>query len=106
MSETPKLRRNLSGKVHTYVCVYVRMCVGMYVHAYMWRMGPPAVHGAMSCGGCICVGLWYANEYVWSVPLDPTSHSEKLGLASQTRVCVVCVERAYMCAWYGELKLK
>ena len=89
-----------------YVCVYVCMCVGTYVHAYMWRMGPPAVHGAMSCGGCICVGLWYANEYVWSVPLDPTSYSEKLGLASQTRVCVVCVERAYMCAWYDELKLK
>ena len=39
MSETPKLRRNLSGKVHTYVCVYVRMCVGMYVHAYMCEDG-------------------------------------------------------------------
>ena len=85
-------------RVCTYVCMYICTCI--YVE------DGTTCSGAMSCGRCICVGLWYANEYVWSVLLDPTSHREKLGLASQTSVCVVCVERAYMCAWYGELKLE
>lgn len=94
MSETPKLKRSLSGKVRTYV-LYIRT----YVHAYMWRMGPPAV---VSCGGCICGGLMS----VWSGPLSPTSHGEKLGLVGQTKVYVVCEERAYVCAWCNELNSK